>query len=110
MLYAWKVAMKAFLFSVLFASLSLFAQTPDDDSQKSGLSGVVVNSATGVPVERVHLTLHMIPAAAPRGQQDVKKSPSYSATSDSEGKYAFVKVEPGSYTLQAQKGGFESFT
>jgi hypothetical protein len=90
----------------LTALLLLFGQAqppvPSDAGQLARIEGQVVHALTGEPVRKVKLTLRkrsidMTPAAgaAPAG-----------IASDNEGRFAFEKLEPGTYSLYAERSGF----
>lgn len=76
-------------------------QTPTDEKKLCRLEGRTVNSVTGEAVRKVKLELR-------KRVQD--SSASWSATSDAEGKFAFEKVEPGTYLLGAEKTGYLQLT
>jgi len=57
------------------------------------ITGIVKNSKTFIPIENVNLTT--LPVTS-------------SITSDATGKYTFVNVSPGTYTLFAKKVGYDS--
>jgi hypothetical protein len=61
------------------------------------LEGKIVNSASGMPVGTVSLTLR-----SNNPSQAVK----YTTTSDTNGGFLFDRVAPGRYTLSAEKPGF----
>jgi protocatechuate 3,4-dioxygenase beta subunit len=60
----------------------------------------VVNLATGEPIRKVELTLSPM-SSTPSG-----RGVSYNASTDAQGKFSIENVEPGTYTLSAQKTGF----
>jgi len=59
-------------------------------------SGQVINNVTSVPVRKVTLSLKPAKAGAT----------TYTAESDAEGKFTIENVEPGGYTLTADRQGF----
>jgi hypothetical protein len=72
-------------------------QTPPPDDQKlSKLEGRTINALTGEPIRKVALTLNR--------RQPESSSPT--ATTNSEGRFLFENVEPGTYTLSGEKAGF----
>src|SRR5712692_5149544 len=66
------------------------------------IEGRVVNAATGEPLRKVNLRLF------PVGQAGAGAAPLQPATavSDTEGKFKFENLEPGRYSLSAEKTGF----
>jgi hypothetical protein len=91
----------------------VLAQTPSDN--KPGVvEGKVANSTNGEVIRKVELTLttdlmpdDFGPMAAQFGLDAPKeKKKSYSATSDTSGKFRFEKVEPGDYFFTAKHAGF----
>ena len=62
------------------------------------VQGTVVNRVSGEALQRVTLQLHSM---EPGGTH------SYTSVSAADGRFEFVQIEPGQYTLQAQRLGFE---
>jgi protocatechuate 3,4-dioxygenase beta subunit len=89
-------------------------------AQAGEITGVVIDQATGAPVERAQVTL------APRDQQGsiqvtgsleggasvnitpAKPAGAAAVLTDAEGRYKFTGVAPGIYTVQARKAGYFS--
>jgi protocatechuate 3,4-dioxygenase beta subunit len=68
------------------------------------LEGQIVNAATGSPVKKAAIMLM---------RADVVASgppPSYTTTSDAEGKYAMKGIEPGKYRMTVTRNGFVNAT
>jgi protocatechuate 3,4-dioxygenase beta subunit len=91
---------------LLTALLFLFGQAQPsvlpDAGQLAKIEGRVVHALTGEPVRKAKLTLRKRsvdmmapPGAAPAG-----------AASDDEGRFVFDKLEPGTYSLYAERSGF----
>ena len=59
------------------------------------IQGIVTNSITGEPIKSVNISL------SPTG---------LSAVTGSDGRYQFNNLEPGQYTVQGMKEGYESNT
>jgi protocatechuate 3,4-dioxygenase beta subunit len=69
------------------------------------VDGLVVNAATGEPVRKVKVSLWIInPAGGGRGPQDPPKP--VATTTDAQGHFAFVNLDPGAYYLIAERDGF----
>lgn len=83
---------------VLLLALPITAQqNPSPDERKlSTLAGRTINAVTGEPIRKVALTLHLRQSG----------SSASAATADSDGRFLFENLEPGTYTLSGQKGGF----
>jgi hypothetical protein len=73
---------------LLFA---LLAQSPPAD-QKSALEGTVVSSTNGTPLKKATVTLE--------GGKDL------TAITTAEGKFKFEDLEPGDYTIKAERVGY----
>ena len=71
--------------------------TPPDPEKLCTLEGKVVHAITGEPLRKARLTV-VSPGGESRGPQ--------AATSDAEGKFRIVNVEPGRYLLSADRVGF----
>jgi protocatechuate 3,4-dioxygenase beta subunit len=65
------------------------------------VEGMVVNGATGEPLRRAVVNIRRTDVARNYTGQTV-----FSAATDSEGKYLFADVEPGTYLLVAERSGF----
>jgi hypothetical protein len=82
-------------FVAAFVSVSLaLAQLPQAPASLEGRS----TDAAGAPLRKTALTL--------RASGGTQPQTLYSATSDSAGRYSFDAVEPGTYTLSAERAGF----
>src|SRR5215831_7824529 len=68
---------------------------------RCAVEGMVMNSATGDAIARAVVTLRR--SEITRG---TKEPASYTAASNSAGKYTFADVEPGTYVLTADRNGF----
>lgn len=99
--------MKTLLYSVLLCALltSSVAQTPQtnaagqaEDSAKRlcKVEGQLINLVTGEPVRKGNLSLKPSKSGAT----------TYKANTDNEGKFLIENVEPGQYTLSADRTGF----
>ncbi len=86
------------LFLLLAACPAPFAQSgPPADQNSASVEGVVVNSLTGDPVLRAHVTL----GGFAQGKQQ-----SYGALSTVEGKFSVTGLPGGNYYIQASRLGF----
>ena len=59
------------------------------------IQGIITNANTNEPIQGVNISL------SPTG---------LSAVTGSDGRYEFINLEPGQYTVQGMKAGFESNT
>lgn len=90
------------VFLMVLAATGLFAQTAPvvdrtvDEKALSSISGQIQNSTNNEPVRKAKVTL------APG---DMNKA-SLTATTDNDGKFAMERIEPGRYTLKAERQGF----
>jgi len=81
-----------------FLAVALFAQqSPPKSEDLSSIEGHVTNAATGAPVKKAELVVLRI---------DPDPQTSYSATTDSYGKFAMWDMEPGKYRLTVRANGF----
>lgn len=89
-------------------SLSSPAQNPtapaDAAKEPGSVEGRIVNALTGEPIRKANLTLMSMPSGG--GTISAGPPPSVGAVSDAEGKFKFENLEPGRYTLSADKTGF----
>jgi hypothetical protein len=69
-------------------------------SQLARIEGRVVQALTGEPVRKAQLTLRK------RSQEAIPAMSAESTVSDDEGKFRFDKLEPGTYSLSAERVGF----
>jgi protocatechuate 3,4-dioxygenase beta subunit len=76
-------------------SPSATAQNDSSDKKTAKLQGQVVNQVTGEPVRKVNLTLKPQPDGT-----------AIAAVSDAEGKFSIDNIDPGRYTLTAERQGF----
>ena len=103
---------RVFGLSMFIATLgSLEAQAPPSapanstDAKKAKVEGTVVNGLSKEPVRRANVML--MPAGRPQaGFGPEGPAGTLNATTDQEGKFVLLDVDPGRYTLSAQKGGF----
>jgi len=80
---------------VLILALFLpFQATPSD---KCSISGTVVDSVTGAPLNKVELRLEPM---------DRQTTPVAVTTSDAQGRFAMVDLDPGKYHLKGQRTGY----
>ena len=79
-----------------FALGAAFGQTPAN-GQPAGIEGVVVNSATGQLVPRVHVMLVGSSENAPR---------QYGAMTTAEGRFSIAGISAGPYVATAERVGF----
>jgi protocatechuate 3,4-dioxygenase beta subunit len=81
------------------------AQTPAVQPQDKGrIEGILVNQVNGQPLRKGTVSLRVTVT----GPQPANASTpnSYSVTSDAEGKFIFEQVDPGRYTLMADRPGY----
>src|SRR5471030_3467748 len=96
-----------FVAMLLIASARLPAQpTPQQD--KCALEGIVVNRVTGQPVRKARLTLSPVnpPDPSDDQRQDQLPLPPAVVSTDAQGKFAFVDLEPGAYRLAARHDNY----
>ena len=87
--------MKLVMGVVLVLALGLFSTSCKKEVAKGKIQGLVTNYATSEPIQGVNISL------SPTGA---------SAVTGSDGRYEFNNLEPGNYTVQGTKSGFESNT
>jgi protocatechuate 3,4-dioxygenase beta subunit len=85
-----------------FTARILFAQAPA--AKPGSVEGVVTNSATGEPVKKATVTLQ---SAGVRPGASERSSPT--AATDAGGHFHFDNVEPGLYSINADRDGFMTF-
>ena len=98
---------------IILASLSMAQQFPnaaagspsEDEKKFASLKGKLTDAMTGEPVRRANLVLMQMPDSRGGGTMS-GAPPLIPASSDAEGKFSFVKVEPGRYMLSAEKAGY----
>src|SRR5882724_6155329 len=77
------------------------ASTPNPDKPKevSRIEGRVTNLATGEPLRKATLRLRGTAMPVTSNPADI---PSFTSTTDNEGKFVFEDIEPGRYSLMAE--------
>jgi 5-hydroxyisourate hydrolase-like protein (transthyretin family) len=79
--------------------------TPPED--KCSLEGEVVNLVTGEPVRKARLTLSVVDTPDPLDVQQPQSPPPPTVVStDAQGKFSFVDLEPGAYRLAARHDNY----
>ncbi|MBQ6729698.1 MAG: carboxypeptidase regulatory-like domain-containing protein [Bacteroidales bacterium] len=78
-----------------FAICMMTSCSKEKPAATGKIQGIVTNSVTGEPIKSVNISL------SPTG---------LSAVTGSDGRYQFNNLEPGQYTVQGMKEGFESNT
>ncbi|HEV2688316.1 MAG TPA: carboxypeptidase-like regulatory domain-containing protein, partial [Bryobacteraceae bacterium] len=94
--------------TLLFASLAtiVLAQTPPTQPEDKGrIEGVLVNQANGQPLKKGTVSLRAA-VTGPRPADPSATPNSYSVASDAEGRFVFEQVDPGQYTLMADRPGY----
>src|SRR5690348_65434 len=88
--------------------LALWSQQQpiQQDPDKARFEGQVLNSATGEPLRKTRLTLHMNSTLTKDPNSPKPPQSTYTITSDSTGKFEFANVDPGDYQLTANHDGF----
>jgi hypothetical protein len=76
------------------------SQNQNPTQEPAGLEGKVTSLTGGQPLKKVNLTLYPIG----NGSGDSIKP--YGTVSDTDGKFVFESVEPGRYTLAAERTGY----
>jgi protocatechuate 3,4-dioxygenase beta subunit len=79
------------------------APPADKPKEKSKVEGRVTSLATGEPVRKATLRLRGAMTAQPVNAADI---PAYQSITDNEGKFLFEDIDPGRYTLMAERAGF----
>src|SRR5437660_9774848 len=74
----------------------------DQPKPKSKIEGRLISLANGEPVRKATLRLRGT-MTAPTPSTEV---PTYTSTTDNEGKFLFEDIDPGKYTLMAERTGF----
>ena len=87
--------MKLVMGVVLVLALGLLSTSCKKEVATGKIQGLVTNYATSEPIQGVNISL------SPTGA---------SAVTGSDGRYEFNNLEPGNYTVQGTKSGFESNT
>jgi len=70
---------------------------PTRPEDKCSIEGQVVNAQTGDPLKKAHVRL---------SSNDGQQNHNYGAVTDAGGHFAIQDIEPGSYTLSAERNGF----
>src|SRR5689334_14916650 len=83
-------------------------QPVPQDPDKARLEGRVFNAVSGEPLRKTKLTLRLNVAQDRSSRQQPQDKPVSTQTvvSDSEGRFAFINVDPGDYQLVATHDGF----
>src|SRR5262245_44166849 len=99
------------IFTTLGAVLALL-QSPFSPARPPNngpaIEGIVVRAGTNEPLPNVQVTLIRTNASAPASQNasnDAVSNPAQTFT-DREGRFAFRRIEPGSYRLAAARNGY----
>jgi hypothetical protein len=77
--------------------LAFVLSAQDKPPEKCSLSGTVVSSVTGEPLNKVDLVLEPVERSS---------HPQAVTTSDSEGRFAMVDLDPGIYRLTGKRNGY----
>lgn len=96
--------MIASLLLLSFLAQSQPAAAPQDPSQnepKCKLEGQVVSGSTGSPLKHASLRLTPSGPIAPGGTRTA-----FTSSTDNEGKFVMENVDPGTYTLSAERSGY----
>ena len=84
----------------VIAALLLAQQALDG----GGIEGTVTRRVTGEPIFGVRVTLSAVTTAGPRGSTPNQTEPI--ASTDSQGRFAFAQIPPGSYRLIFSRNGY----
>jgi hypothetical protein len=97
---------------VLFLSELLFAQQPAPEPKQGAIAGSIIHSQSGEPLQNATLNLSRLdtrPVVVYSGRAAPPPTPTqWSTTSDPRGKYKFLDLEPGRYSMSAQLRGYGS--
>jgi len=93
------------LLLIPLATLALAQTPPDQPQDKARVEGVLLNKVNGQPVRKAFISLRVSvirpqPAGAPAPKSY------YSVMSNAEGKFVFDQLDPGGYTLTADRNGY----
>lgn len=96
------------LVSLLVYTSATIAQQPaseaeDAEKKLATVGGRLTDANSGEPVRKATLSLMQMPSG---GGSMTGPPPATAVTSDSEGKFSFTKIEPGTYMLTAEKTGY----
>jgi hypothetical protein len=92
-------------FLALISATVCFAQTPSAAQPKGSISGTVISLAGG-PLKNARLTLQAQPGSQNAGRGASSLQQGYAAASDAQGNFMFDDLEPGRYTLSAERAGY----
>jgi protocatechuate 3,4-dioxygenase beta subunit len=76
---------------------------PTEPKDRCSIEGQVMNSLTGEPVRKAHVTLNGMGSPNSRG---VAGPLTYGAVTDAGGRFTIQDIEPGSYFMVAERNGF----
>jgi protocatechuate 3,4-dioxygenase beta subunit len=94
-----------FLFAYTSATVAQQPAAQDDEAEKkfATVGGRLTDANTGEPVRKATLSLVQMPSP---GTAMTGPRAATTVTSDSEGRFSFQKLEPGTYMLDAAKTGY----
>src|SRR5260370_13946715 len=96
------------LLLISLATLVLAQPPPDQPQDKARIEGILLNKVNGQPLRKGTLSLRVIVTGPqPAG---ARTPSSYAVNSNAEGKFVFEQVDPGRYTLTADRPGYISAT
>jgi hypothetical protein len=93
------------LVGCLFAALMVSSAQVSSPKEKCSLEGLVTSATGGGPVRKVTLRLRMVMTSGITPGNPTYMS-NYVTSSDNEGKFLFEDVEPGRYSLSAERAGY----
>ena len=73
---------------------------------KASIDGFVVRAGTNEPLARARITVSRSAGGTEASVQPLQTGPIPSVTTDSHGHFTINNLEPGSYSLVAQRNGF----
>src|SRR5438094_5802299 len=88
-------------------SAAPFQQSPQTQNAKASIEGYVVRAGTNEPIARARVTVFR--TAGPGGAPPQPQGPPQTiapVTTDSQGHFVLRDLDPGSYSLTAQRNGF----
>src|SRR5205823_10949541 len=92
---------------LVLQSAAPFEQSQQAQNAKASIEGFVVRAGTNEPVARARVTVFR--TAGPGGVRLQPQGPPQTippVTTDSQGHFVFRDLDPGSYSLSAQRNGF----
>lgn len=89
---------------VLCSAASCFAQTPAAAQEKSSIEGHVA-SLTGEPLRKVTVRLQTV-LTGPPAAGGVAQPTVFTGETDAQGNFAIADVDPGRYSLSAERSGY----